>query len=77
MGWVILFVALVTIGVLATVRWFRVNIFQSNAKVGDHCIFYIENDRYTGRIIAEDSSSVVIEYMEGSYQRNRTDIYPL
>jgi hypothetical protein len=77
MGWIIIAVVVVALFGAMAYRSYRVNRFQQNAKVGDKCIFFINNDRYVGEIVSDKEESVSIYSMDGTYNRFRTDIYPL
>jgi hypothetical protein len=60
--------------------WFschRVNSFQKSAFEGHHCVFYIDNDRVQGLIIAADEWEVAIFYNNKTYLRSRSEIYPV
>ena len=66
--------------ILVGAAWYRLNRiskFQKNVKVGDYCIFYIDEDRWKGVIIACSGNNVIIECMGGTYSRTTKDIYPL
>ena len=69
--------AIIVVCLLCWIRVRQVNLFQKEAIEGDHCQFFIENERVQGTIIAADENEVAIWFNEKTYLRSRSEIYPV
>jgi len=54
----------------------HVNQFRKNIKKGDNCRFFIDNEKFTGRIISVHSHFVKISFAGKTIRMEKNAIYP-
>lgn len=59
-----------------SVFYYRANRFQRTMRVGDKCSFYIDLDRFEGRIAYFEKDMVIIKYVWGTVVKNKKEVYP-